>query len=166
MRKNNPQKVIAEFKKRNITLSCAESFTGGLFASTLVSIPGCSAVFKGGVTTYSSESKIKILGVKKETIDKFDVVSKEVAIEMANRIRKKLNTDVAVSFTGNAGPTKENGNAPVGTCYIAISTKNKTEVYKKIFKLDREKIRINAVDFVLEKISSKNFLVKFQNFAK
>lgn len=139
------KKLLEAYKEKGLTLGSVESMTGGLFAAKFTEIPGSSAVFKGSLVTYATEEKINILGVKKETIDKYGVVSKEVAIEMAELGRKILNVDVCVSVTGNAGPTAEPGGKPVGCFYVGISTKNGTsaEGFKKSLK--RNRVRNSAV---------------------
>ena len=110
-------KILME---KNITISCAESCTGGLFASTLTDIPGISAVFKEGLVTYSNEAKMDILGVKKETLDKFGAVSAETAMEMAIGLKKKSQSDICISVTGVAGPDGGTEETPVGTAYIGL----------------------------------------------
>ena len=139
------KKLLEAYKEKGLTLGSVESMTGGLFSAKFTEIPGSSAVFKGGIVTYSAEEKINIVGVKKETIDKYGVVSEEVAKEMAELGRKLLNVDVCVSVTGNAGPTCEPGGKPVGCYYIGISTKEGTSVegHKKAQK--RNKVRNSAV---------------------
>jgi PncC family amidohydrolase len=120
------EKLLKAYKEKGLTLGSVESMTGGLFSAKFTEIPGSSAVFKGGIVTYSSEEKINIVGVKKETIEKYGVVSEEVAKEMAEQGRKLLNVDVCVSVTGNAGPTCEPGGKPVGCYYVGVSSKNGT----------------------------------------
>ena len=122
------KKLLQAFKEKGLTLGSVESMTGGLFAAEVTSIPGSSSVFKGSLVTYSVEEKVKICGVKKATIDKYGVVSEEVAKEMAEKGRKLLNVDVCVSVTGNAGPTCEPGGKPAGCFYIGVSDKNGTVV--------------------------------------
>ena len=139
------EKLYELYKEKGLTLGSVESMTGGLFAAKFTEIPGVSAVFKGSIVTYSSEEKINIVGVKKETIDKFGVVSEQVAIEMAELGRKLLNVDVCVSVTGNAGPTAEPGGKPVGFFYVAASSKNGT-VVKGVQKTQkRNGVRNSAV---------------------
>ena len=128
------------FKEKGLTLGSVESMTGGLFSAKFTEIPGSSAVFKGGIVTYSVEEKIKLVGVKKETIDKYGVVSEEVAKEMAELGRKVLNVDVCVSVTGNAGPTCEPGGKPAGCFYVAVATKN--DVVVKVFQKTQKRNRV------------------------
>ena len=139
------KKLLEAYKEKGLTLGSVESMTGGLFSAKFTEIPGSSAVFKGGIVTYSVEEKINIVGVKKETIDKYGVVSEEVAKEMAELGRKLLNVDVCLSVTGNAGPTCEPGGKPVGCFYVAASSKNGVVVkgYEKAQK--RNRVRNSAV---------------------
>ena len=139
------KKLLAVYKEKGLTLGSVESMTGGLFCAKFTGIPGSSAVFKGSIVTYSSEEKINIVGVKKETIDKFGVVSEEVAKEMAEKGRKLLNVDVCVSVTGNAGPTAEPGGKPVGCFYIGVASKKGTfaKAFQKTQK--RNSVRNSAV---------------------
>ena len=139
------KKLLEAYKEKGLTLGSVESMTGGLFSAKFTGIPGSSAVFKGSIVTYSSEEKVNIVGVKKETIDKFGVVSEEVAKEMAELGRKLLNVDVCVSVTGNAGPTTEPGGKPVGCFYVGVSSKNGTfaKHYQKSQK--RNGVRNSAV---------------------
>ena len=111
--------LVEKFLNRNMTLSCAESLTGGLFSATVTAIPGVSKFFKGGVVTYWNEIKHSILGVSQETINEYGVVSKECASEMARGIKKLYSSNVGISFTGNAGPTGMEGK-PVGLVYIGV----------------------------------------------
>ena len=115
---------------KNITISCAESCTGGLFAGTLINTDGIYKVFDRGIVTYSNEAKIKELGVKAETLDTFGAVSPETAAEMAEGIRAKTGTDMAVSVTGIAGPGGGSADKPVGLVYIGIAYDGKTDVVK------------------------------------
>lgn len=115
---------------KNITISCAESCTGGLFAGTLINTDGISKVFDRGIVTYSNEAKIKELGVKAETLDTFGAVSPETAAEMAEGIRAKTGTNMAVSVTGIAGPGGGSADKPVGLVYIGIAYDGKTDVVK------------------------------------
>lgn len=136
------------FKKLNekqLTLSCAESLTGGLFQEEITLISGASNIFKGGVVCYATEVKHHILKVKKETIDTVGVVSNSCAKELAENVRGIFQTDVGISFTGVAGPTEQEGK-PVGTVYVGVSiTGQPTHVEKLQLAGTREGIRIRAV---------------------
>ena len=139
------EKLLEAYKEKGLTLGSVESMTGGLFSAKFTEIPGSSAVFKGGIVTYSVEEKINIVGVKKETIGKYGVVSEEVAKEMAEKGRKLLNVDVCVSVTGNAGPTCEPGGKPVGCFYVAVATKDTTTVKAFLKPQKRNIVRNSAV---------------------
>ncbi|RKS25452.1 nicotinamide-nucleotide amidase [Flavobacterium endophyticum] len=110
--------------KNKMTVSTAESCTGGKIAQLLTSIPGSSVYFKGGVVSYATEVKTEILKVPQELIEKYSVVSREVAIEMALGAQKLLQTDYVIATTGNAGPEKGDSPAEVGTVFIALATPN------------------------------------------
>jgi nicotinamide-nucleotide amidase len=114
--------VIRRLRARGLTLSCAESCTGGLISKRLTDIPGCSDVFMGGCVTYSNDSKVKLIGVDPATIAANGAVSAKTAAEMARGVRMALGTDVGISATGIAGPGGGTPDKPVGTVYIAIST--------------------------------------------
>jgi len=143
--------------EKGLTLGSAESLTGGLFASTICSIPGASRVFKGAVVSYAEEVKEHLLGVSEKTIAEHGVVSKEVAEEMALGALKALNVDLAVSFTGNAGPTAEPGEAPVGRVDMALAIREKNAapkvlVYEEDFTGERNAIRESCVNFILARL--------------
>lgn len=104
--------------KNNITISCAESCTGGMFASALTSVPGISAVFDSGIVTYSNEAKNRELGVKKETLETFGAVSSEAAEEMAEGLKAKTGSRLCISVTGVAGPGGGSEEKPVGLVYV------------------------------------------------
>lgn len=112
--------------EQHITVSCAESLTGGLFASTLVSVPGMSAVFDHGLVTYSNRAKMEELGVSEETIARYTEVSYETAKEMAAGVRRVSGSMLGVSCTGVAGPDGGTKQDPPGTAYIGISFGNET----------------------------------------
>jgi len=111
--------------ENNITLSCAESCTGGLFADTLIDIPGISAVFDRGLVTYSNRAKMDELGVSAATLGKYGAVSRETAIEMAEGLQKKTGSDICISVTGIAGPDGGTEEKPVGLVYICAVRKKK-----------------------------------------
>lgn len=109
-------------KEKKLCISTAESCTGGYIAQLLTSVPGSSSYYKGSVVSYATEVKKNLLNVSEKTIEKHTVVSKEVAIEMAKGVRKKLNTDISLSTTGVAGPSKGEDGKEVGTVWIAIAS--------------------------------------------
>jgi nicotinamide-nucleotide amidase len=136
--------------QKQVSLSTAESCTGGKIAQLISAISGASAYFKGGVVAYSNQIKIDVLKVNPETIQKFSVVSKEVAQEMAINCRSIFNTDYAIATTGNAGPTKGNSDAEIGTVFIAIATPNEVLVEEFNFGQPREKVIDRAVNKTFE----------------
>ncbi|WP_299675507.1 competence/damage-inducible protein A [uncultured Tenacibaculum sp.] len=143
-------------KEKNKTIGTAESMTGGKIASSLISVPGSSAYFKGSFVVYSSELKQRLLDVPKSMIDEFSVVSKEVAEAMAKSALEKLDTDYAISITGNAGPTTDHNDKDVGVVYIGIASKQQVEVHEFNFGQPREKVINKTVNKALELLLKKN----------
>lgn len=109
------------FWERHLTLSTAESCTGGLLSAAITAIAGCSNFFKGGVVAYSNELKERILGVRHETLETKGAVSEETVIEMVKGAMKNLETDCAMATTGIAGPSGGSPEKPVGTIWIAAA---------------------------------------------
>lgn len=134
------------------TIATAESCTGGRIAQMLTAAPGSSVYFKGSAVTYATESKVDVLGVSQELIDKYSVVSAEVAEAMAAAVKQIFKTDYAIATTGNAGPAKGDADAEVGTVYIGIATPD--TVYSEKYNLGqpREKVIERAANKGLEKI--------------
>lgn len=130
--------------EKSLTISTAESCTGGLVSATLINYPGISSVFMEGCVTYSNESKINRLGVNPNTLEVYGAVSEETAREMAKGIAKNFNTNVAISTTGIAGPEGGTSDKPVGLVYIGIYINGKTTVNKYILHGNREDIRLRA----------------------
>ena len=126
--------------KINKTVATAESCTGGKIAERLTAKSGASAYFKGGVVVYATQSKIDVLGVSKAIIDEHSVVSSQVAEAMAQQVLKLYKSDFAIATTGNAGPTKGDSNAEVGTAFIAIATK--TGVYSEKHMLGNHRTKV------------------------
>lgn len=146
------EQVIKALREKNLTLGCVESLTAGLFAATVATVPGASDVFHGGLVTYRSEEKVKLLGIDNEEIIKYGVVSQHIANEMAIKGRKKLGVDICVSFTGNAGPTAEPGCAPVGRVNMSISSKFGIVELQQDFEGLRNEIREACVDRMLDQL--------------
>lgn len=145
------EKVNSYLRERGLTLGSVESFTGGLFAQQITSVSGASKFYKGGYITYATEEKVNLLLIPQSEVDKYGVVSKEIAYHMANNARQLLKVDVCVSFTGNAGPEAMEGK-PVGEVHIGIATKESAQVYSLLLKGNRNEIQAQAVDFALEKL--------------
>ena len=127
--------------EKPLTISTAESCTGGMIASKLIEVPGISENFIEGIVSYSNEAEIKRLKVKKETLEKYGAVSEEVAREML----AGLKTDIGISTTGIAGPGGGSKDKPVGLVYIGIKVKDEVKVFKRELKGDRNKIRQRAM---------------------
>jgi len=139
------------------SLAIAESCTGGMIAEQFTVHPGASAYFKGAVVTYATESKMNVLGVSKSDIDVFSVVSSQVAEAMAQNVMRIFESDFAIATTGNAGPTKGDSDAEVGTVFIAIATKN--GVYSEKFMLGNHRVKVinKAVNKALEMLLKEIF---------
>lgn len=136
--------------EKHLTLATAESFTGGRIAEEITSIPGASQYFKGSVVSYATETKIKLLEIPEALIQEHSVVSAEVAMAMAKNVRNILDTDFAIATTGNAGPTKGDSDADVGTVYIAISTPKRTFAEKFNMGNHRERVVEKSVNKAFE----------------
>ena len=141
--------LVEELKEKKLVLTTAESCTGGLISSVIVNISGASTVFKQGFVTYCDKAKEDLLGVRHETMDKYKAVSSEVASEMATGAKEVSGADVAVSVTGVAGPSMEDGK-PVGLVYIGCAYKDKVEVREFNFDGDRKTIRFKATKYALQ----------------
>jgi nicotinamide-nucleotide amidase len=138
--------------EKGLTIASAESCTGGKIAATLSAVPGASNYFKGSVVSYATETKIAVLGVAKETIETYGVVSTEVASAMALGLQKIMHVDYAIVTTGNAGPTKGDHAADLGTVFIAIAGPEGVFVEEFNFGQPREKVIDRAVGKSLELI--------------
>ena len=142
------KKTLDKLIKKNISISTAESCTGGLLASSITKFKDSSKIFLGGYVTYSNELKIRDLGVKKTTIKKYGAVSKETALEMINGLYHKNKTDVCISTTGIAGPGGGTKSKPVGLIYIGILINGKKKIFKKKFSGTRLSIQKDCVSFI------------------
>ena len=127
-------------RQQNKTISTAESCTGGKIAQILTSVSGASNYFKGSVVSYATETKISVLGLSEELIKEHSVVSAAVVKQMAINVKRMMKTDYAIATTGNAGPTKGDSNAEVGTVFIALATPNEVIVEEFNFGQPREKV--------------------------
>ncbi len=146
-------KTLENHKK---TLALAESCTGGLVSKLITDVSGASAVYEGGVCSYSNSVKMKILGVKEETLRTFGAVSENTAREMSQGVRKALGADIGVGITGIAGPLSDGTNKPVGLIYISVCSEKfeKTVELKNNFTENvREQNRFSAAKTALDLIS-------------
>ncbi|MCT4779731.1 MULTISPECIES: competence/damage-inducible protein A [Exiguobacterium] len=140
-----PEVVLDDCRKAGLTLSAAESLTGGAFASGLTDIKGASDVFRGSAVVYSDVAKVNVLGVAQTLLDQQTAVSREVAIAMAEGARALYQTDLAIALTGEAGPTSNSGQT-VGTVYCALAQASGTEVLELTYPaFDRGMIRLRSV---------------------
>ena len=135
------KRAVEALKRKGWTVATCESLTGGMIASTLVEVPGASDVVKGGFVTYQSVAKTMLVGVPAETIERYNVVSAEVASAMAQGARERLAVDIAVSATGLAGPGGGTEAIPVGTVFLGISTAERTVTIPLRLSGDRARIR-------------------------
>jgi nicotinamide-nucleotide amidase len=149
------QIVLYYLEMRGATLSVAESCTGGLLAQRLTSISGSSRSFLGGAVVYSNELKTEFAGVPEELIEEKGAVSREVAIALAEGIRRRCHSTYGVGVTGIAGPGGGTEEKPVGLVYIAISDGVQTEVVEKNFAGDRERVRFYASQQALDMVRRK-----------
>ena len=129
MQNRDTQSLIANVGQtlieRNLSITAAESLTSGMFQSNLADVAGISAIFPGGFVTYANEAKETLLDIPKEIISQYGVVSKHTAIWMAQQAKAKLQTNIAISFTGVAGPDSLE-NQPAGTVWIGLAYRNET----------------------------------------
>ena len=143
--------VIEELKKRELTISSVESFTGGLFASSITEIPGVSKIYLGTLVSYSTKIKKDVLNVDSDVLNNYGVISKECAEEMLVKGKEMFNSNIVVSFTGNAGPDSME-NKEAGLIYIGISINDSNHVYELNVKKERNVVRKEAVKFAFDKI--------------
>ena len=137
---------------KHLTLATAESCTGGRLAAKFTEIPGASAYFKGSIVSYATSAKHDVLNIPKDFIEKHSVVSAEITMEMAKRVQKMFKADIAIATTGNAGPTKGDSDAEIGTVFIALQISLKLSVEKFNFGNHRERVTQKAVNKALEMI--------------
>jgi len=138
------------------TLATAESCTGGMIGELLTAIPGSSAVYKGGIISYTNEIKHKLLGVDAALLEREGAVSAPVAKAMAEGARCALNADIAVSVTGLAGPAGDDRGNPVGLVYIGYADSRGTDTIKCLFEGDRDAVRTQAAQAAIRIILEKN----------
>ena len=140
------KKIISKLIKKNISISVAESCTGGLISNTLVKNNGISKIFSFGI------AKLKYLSISKKTLSKFGAVSSQIALEMLNNLYRREKSKITISTTGIAGPSGGEKNKPVGLVYIGIKYKNKNMIFKKNFSGKRLDIQRKTKNFVFKEI--------------
>ena len=146
------RRAVTLLKEKGKTVAVAESCTGGLLASRLTNVPGCSAVFGTGIVSYSYDCKKRLLGVSESTLETYGAVSDQTAREMADGIRRQSGADVGVSITGEAGPQAAEAK-PVGTVYVALADAKRTwvkELHLDALTMDREAMRRAAAFYALD----------------
>ena len=144
------KKVIKKLIRNKITISVAESCTGGLIASEITSVPNSSNIFNLGLVTYSNQSKEKLLKIKKQNLKKYGAVSAQICKDMVENLFKISKTDLCISTTGIAGPSGGSKLKPVGLVYVGIKFKKNCKIYMYNFnkKLERNKIQKKTVNNV------------------
>ena len=154
MIKNLANKVVKKLIKKKLTISFAESCTGGLLSSTISSISGSSKTFEMGLITYSNKAKVNILKVPKKIIIKYGAVSKECCLSMVSRLNKISKTDISISITGIAGPKGGSKHKPIGLVYIGIKKGKKITIKENFFKKkDRISIQKATVNTSLKLVN-------------
>lgn len=149
------RQVHKKLLDRGKTVAVAESCSGGLLSYLLTDIPGSSKYFLLGAVTYSNSSKQMILDIPAKTIAKYTAVSAQVAVLMAENVRKKAKSDLGLSITGIAGPTGATANKPVGTVFICLSDKNKNNCRKFSFRGSRQDIRKKSAQEALRLLCAR-----------
>ena len=147
------KKIIDKLINKNISISVAESCTGGLIANTITKHNGVSKIFSYGIVCYSNEAKSKYLSVSKTNLSKFGAVSEEVAEDMINGLYENEKTQICISTTGIAGPNGGTKLKPVGLVYIGIKINKNNYIFKKIYKGERLDIQRKTRDFIFRKIN-------------
>ncbi len=142
--------IGALLTEKKLTISIAESLTGGLIADRITNVPGSSAYFERGIVAYSNRSKTELLGVPEEVIREHGAVSRETAVLMAEGVRKTSGADVGLATTGIAGPSGGTGAKPVGTVFIAVSDGTRTVCRDFAFKWERRRIKEITTQWALE----------------
>ncbi len=140
-------------EQRSLTLAVAESCTGGRLGDAITDVPGSSAYFLGGVISYGNEAKFSLLGVDRSTLESMGAVSEEVALMMADGVRKRLGASIGVGITGIAGPTGATPAKPVGLVYIAVSSSERSFSARSVFAGSRSEVKAQAVLKALEMLS-------------
>jgi nicotinamide-nucleotide amidase len=157
---NLAQEIGNLLRQKRLTLGIVESASGGLISHLITNIPGSSDYYKGSVTAYSNEVKIKVIGVKGDTINKYGAVSYQVAEEMAQSGRKILAADICLADTGIAGPNGATSGKPLGLFYIGLSHQAETYSQKHYFQGGREQNKCQAAQATL--VWLKEYLISLK----
>ena len=143
--------VIKKLIAKKISISTVESITGGLISKLVTDVPGSSSILSESYVLYSNDSKVSVLGVDAGLIEKYGVVSKEVAKDMVVKLKMISGKDICISTTGNAGPDVCD-NKPVGRVYVGINFLDEVSVYELNIDGDRDKVRNETAEFIFNKI--------------
>lgn len=143
-------KVAQLLRERELTLSCAESCTGGLLMHLLTNVSGSSQFFLGGIVSYSNSAKHSLLGVQENTLNVFGAVSEQVAAAMARGVRAALGANLALSVTGIAGPDGGTADKPVGLTYIGLATADMSMVRRFVWQKDRVSNKTSSANAALQ----------------
>ncbi|MGI5883329.1 MAG: CinA family protein [Candidatus Spyradocola sp.] len=146
------REVVAQLLEKKLTISLAESCTGGMITSALVAWPGVSAALLEGCVCYSNAAKMRRLGVLTETLQKHGAVSAECALEMVHGICHTTGSDCGIAVTGIAGPDGGTAEKPVGLVYMAVQVKGCAVVREKVFRGTRAQVRREAAKYVLREL--------------
>jgi PncC family amidohydrolase len=149
------EQVVELLAKKKMTISAAESCTGGLFAALVTNVSGASEVLNESFVTYANAAKVKYLGVKEETIEKHGAVSMETALEMANGLYKRTGANVAVAITGIAGPNGGTAEKPVGLVYAGVCINGECAIMEMHHSGTREEVREKTCKMVFENIKNR-----------
>lgn len=148
-----PEFLISELlRQKGLRLAVAESCTGGLIGHRITNVPGSSTYFVGGIVSYAYEAKVRLLGVRWETLEQHGAVSRETVLEMALGVRLALAADLGVAVSGIAGPGGGTADKPVGLTWIGLSAPDGDEAWSYRFTGDRLKIKEQAADQALNKL--------------
>lgn len=143
-------RLIALLKEKKMTITTAESLTGGKIAAAITAVSGSSAVFPGGVVSYCDRVKHRVLGVPQNLLDAYGAVSEPVAKAMAKGAADLMGTDLALSATGLAGPDGDGSGTPVGTVYLGLYACGTVRCEKHVFSGDRENVRRQSAERAIE----------------
>ncbi len=150
------EKIVSHLADNGMKITFAESCTGGFLSKSLTDIPGTSAVYDGGIVTYSNSIKMRFLGVEKNVLDTYGAVSRQCAAQMAKGVRHLFGADIAVSVTGIAGPDGGTAEKPVGLVYVGICDKNGVSVYRLTCRNSgRDGVRTQTVKTVCRLIEER-----------
>jgi PncC family amidohydrolase len=143
------EKIGELLRRRGLRLAVAESCTGGLIGHRITNVPGASTYYMGSVTAYAYEAKVRLLGVRWETLETYGAVSQETVLEMARGVRNALAADIGVSVSGIAGPGGGTPEKPVGTTWIGLSAAGVDEAWCHVWKGDRLAVKSKSAEAAL-----------------